>query len=199
MLSETYYPVPLAQSPSPTLGSPLVLIASDELSPEKRLPIEYQHQEQTRWCWAACMQMVLQASGIDVTQCAMAAAAWNRTDCCTTPYSDDCNKALDVVQISAEWTRYDHISNYVAAEVPFTTARDGIRDQQPIEAGLMWTGVSRGHAVVIVGYSEVDGEYLIVLDPELGLRSVAYRDLVTNFGQGKWRYSWTGIRSNGAG
>jgi hypothetical protein len=186
MLSQTYFPVSLARSAA--LGGPVQ---------EKRLNIGYKKQEQTEWCWAACIQMVLASDATSITQCTLANAAFNLTSCCQSPSSTLCNNPLEIFSVAAEWTRYHYLSTFVDAEASFATVRDGIRDNDcPVEAGLKWTG-GGGHAVLIIGYSEVDGQDLIVFDPFEGEKPVTYQELVKAYNRGIWRWSWTGVKRDG--
>ena len=189
MLSQTFFSLTIVPRASPdSLGG----------AQERRLPNEYKHQEQTEWCWAACMQMVLQANGTKVTQCALANAALALTGCCEHPSSSLCNKPLPVFSISAEWARFHHRATFVDASVPFKTVISEIRDNNnPVEVGLKWAMNRGGHAVLIVGYSEADAEDVIVLDPMEGERAITYNELVKAYNRGEWRWSWTGVKPDG--
>jgi hypothetical protein len=50
---------------------------------------------------------------------------------------------------------------------------------------------------LIIGYSEVDGQDLIVLDPFEGEKPITYKELVKAYNRGIWRWSWTGVKRDG--
>src|SRR4051812_28367077 len=63
-------------------------------------------QEQTNWCWAACMQMVLTKLGNAVQQCSLADSAHGQRGCCGAPSSRLCNKPVKASDIASEWRKH---------------------------------------------------------------------------------------------
>src|SRR3954470_6457479 len=77
--------------------------------------VPYVDQEQGEWCWAACMQMVLQAKGSSPSHCQMACQAFGHLTCCPFPSSSQCDLPLPIDSISSEWGRYGCSAFFVPA------------------------------------------------------------------------------------
>ena len=153
-------------------------------------------QEQTQWCWATCMQMVLRLFDPgDVTkQCGFANAAFGMSGCCTAPSSSLCNQPLPIISISPEYQKYNYRSTYHGAAVEFASLQGELDNGCVVEIGLRWTQ-GGGHAVLIVGYVVDDtGRHLVINDPWLGRIVVLFEELLTAYGKGQWGWTWTGIR-----
>ncbi|HEY1377033.1 MAG TPA: papain-like cysteine protease family protein [Gemmataceae bacterium] len=156
------------------------------------LNVPFLEQKQSQWCWAACIQMLLQKDG-DVTtqQCNLANAAFELNGCCSAPSSSLCDQPLPIAQVSSEWERYGYGSSYAPGSVNINTVKFEIGSQRAIEVGLKWNS-GGGHAILIVGWDE--GDYVVFRDPANGPGSSPIGEVITAFGQGQWGWSWTGIK-----
>ena len=156
-------------------------------------------QEQTEWCWAACMQMVFKKHGDLITkQCMIANAAFDLQGCCTAPSSSLCNKPCPILNIGTEWQRWGVLPALLTqSTVSFNTIKFELdpSQQRPVEVGIRWNG-GGGQAILITGWDEVNGvPYVTVNDPTYGKSQVEYETLVSHYnGTGSWKWSWTGLR-----
>lgn len=187
MLDRTFFSLAQGSSASAFLGS----------NKEKKLNISHIKQEQTEWCWAACMEMVQKFTNNAQSQCDLASAAHGQSECCKHPSSPLCNKPLAVVLIGPEWKKYGYSAPYHDGPAPFSELKSQILEyNRPIECGLKWS-TGGGHAVLIVGFSDDDGEFVNVLDPWENEKTLTYSEMVAAFGRGSWKWSWIGIGQNG--
>ena len=119
-------------------------------------------QEQTEWCWATCLKMVLEKNGDSSKhQCDFANAAYELTGCCLAPSSSLCNSPLPVLQYSQEYNRYGFGANYVGDSISFSAIQFEVNSGNPVQVGIAWNG-GGGHAVLITGWDE-DGSGDIVI------------------------------------
>ena len=71
------------------------------MPPGKELNVPLIAQEQNKWCWAACTEMVSRYYGNDkVYQCEMANLLFGKKICCKNPNSILCNKGCIFSRIS---------------------------------------------------------------------------------------------------
>jgi len=126
-------------------------------------------QESQNWCWAACIQMILNYQGLpDADQCAIVKKAFNIDLCDDRPA--DCNS----IQIGANGWSINQRS--VSALVDLTPSVYELIDQlakkSPVIIGLNMPGQNIGHAYVLTAiYFQYDQNlnkvpYLVILrDP----------------------------------
>ncbi|MEM7725857.1 MAG: papain-like cysteine protease family protein [Cyanobacteria bacterium P01_A01_bin.45] len=172
--------------PTPTLGgASSVLVNFPEII-----------QEQSEWCWAACIQMVLKYvdNSDSTTQCKIVSQGLGISGCCNNLSSSICNKPLQVPKVKEEWEKNGFSSIYNEFAIQFPTVVNEINQGRPIEIGWKYNGPG-GHALLIVGYDK-NNEKLFVNDPRLdGYRGyVDYSEVVSAFGEGSWEWTWTGIK-----
>lgn len=153
-------------------------------------------QQETRWCWAACMQMVLQSTG-GTTQCEFVNSAFGQTDCCSLPQrkSSKCNKRLEAGKIKDEWIKKGFKCTQVNGTISFTELQDEIKNERPVEIGLIMSG-GVGHVVLAVGWNVVGSvEEVIIYDPtpSKDIAIVPYDSLKKDYAGGKWWWTWIGI------
>lgn len=158
-----------------------------------RQPISFVQQEQSNWCWAACMAMVL---GPEPSQCSMANNAFDHSDgrCCFDGTTADCDLPLMVRRISEEWFRYDVEAVFTNGSLSEQGAAACLSNGNPIEIGIVWNG-GGGHAVLLVGHTQTEGgRRFTVYDPLEGIFVGSFSDILNAFGSGKWTWSWEIMR-----
>lgn len=158
-------------------------------------------QEQTNWCWAACVEMVLRYYGTSAArQCELANELFGRSDCCSEPSSPDCNKPCKIEDISNFYARRNIQSQFVDENVPFSTLQSEIDADRPVEILFQYKKKQkRGHLVIVRGwYTTKAEEYVRVNDPKDDNddlpRMVAYSELLNAYGEGKWTSTWIKIQ-----
>ncbi len=164
-------------------------------------------QERSRWCWAACAQMVADYYGSIVTQCALAHNLFDEEDCCESgsSFNSDCDQACSSAHVARRM--YPTVLNLGGdrrfASISFSEIDTEIAgNRRPVLVGLQWTepGMGGGHLVAISGFS-LDDEFpddgwLTVHDPLEGddpQIEVRYSYLESAYGLGEWRDSWVNI------
>lgn len=173
-----------------------------------RLAVPHIQQQRSKWCWAACIEMVLQYDSQKqaVGQCQLVNHAHGTMLCCTQlAMPQFCNKGLSVTLVAAEWGRQSYAADYIAGALPFADIAACIDGDRPFQVGLSFNAsspASIGHAVLGVGYRAADEDdddsqdFLYVNDPaSTGPRWISYSALRTAEGQGgQWAHSWNRIR-----
>lgn len=160
-----------------------------EACQERTLSLRYTPQVGRNWCWAASGQMVLELLGEELEaacQCRQAEQVLGVSGCCATPGacvpSDGLAKACDEPRWPAFVERPDRYG------FEYRTTCDGLPDRQddeacdakplgwhelaaeicagrPVLAALRPPGSSRGHLVVVKGFSTHYGRRVLVVDP----------------------------------
>jgi hypothetical protein len=168
----------------------ILLGSVGQLSP----PVPVRTQERRMWCWAACLEMLIEReSSVDTRQCQLASSAFGRSDCCLNADEPDCDRPLAASKVSGEMQKYGLSSTLQRSALPFGEVCGEIQANRPIKAGLSLP--AGGHAVLVVGYdTEEAGEWLLVHDPRDGLSRVRYSELLQAYGLGRWLLTWTSIR-----
>ena len=141
------------------------------------------------WCWAATGQMIMELLGEppnEACQCQQAEEVLGVKGCCVTPSSclpvDDLPARCDRPRWPAFVEKPDHYS------FAYTTTCDGLKDRQddpacerkpldwmrlttelcagrPVIAALRSRGSTRGHTVVVKGFSSRPERRVLVVDP----------------------------------
>ena len=156
-------------------------------------------QEQTNWCWAACIEMVLCYYGTSaVLQCELANELFSRSDCCSEPSNPECNKPCEIEDISNLYARRNIQSQFVDENVPFATLQSEIDAARPVEIVFYQRREQRGHLVIVRGWHTIEAEEFVhVNDPKDSTGAsgiVAYSELLDAYGEGKWFYTWLDIQ-----
>jgi hypothetical protein len=177
-------------------------------------------QQQSEWCWAACVEMVLTHYQIHAAQCAIVdkkrsfAATVNGAPgpCCGNEARfqlETCN----VDDIDDVWGKFGLTAtprgNPQSGEVTFQMIKDEIDARRPVEVAIRWhLDRPGGHAVLIVGWTTVNGqEAVLVNDPLptakmlLDLKgqsgTITMSDLQKASGHGTWEKTWIEIQPGG--
>ncbi|MFZ4671945.1 MAG: papain-like cysteine protease family protein [Flavobacterium sp.] len=102
-------------------------------------------QEYDNWCWAACIQMVLNYQGLYVNQCSIVKKAFNINQCV--------NRAADCNTIQTGTSGWNINGRVVQARVDFSASVYKLIDQlafkDPVIIGLNMPGQNVGHAYVL--------------------------------------------------
>lgn len=170
-----------------------------------QLTVPHVQQQRPKWCWAACIEMVLNAKTQRqaIRQCQLVNDAHGMFLCCTqNAIPQLCNMGLSVSKVATEWKRRSYDVDYSAGALPFADIVACIDRNWPFQVGLTYNSAI-GHAVLVVGYLAADDEdadigegFLYVNDPAWpGPRWISYSALQTAEGQGgQWAHSWSRIR-----
>lgn len=171
------------------------LKANRAIKPQK-LTVPMIGQDQTNWCWAACLQMVLAYTKQHHKQCDFASFALN-CFCCQIPVPYYCNSPLNAADISKLFTQYRINSAYTEGFVTFATLSAEIESRRPVEAGILWNDQT-GHVVLVVGTAIISGKQVVYInDPAWGCSSGGYTfsTLLSGFACGRWSASWTSLQT----
>lgn len=156
-------------------------------------------QEQSNWCWAACVEMVLYYyDELAVQQCELANELFGRSECCSEPSSPECNKPCEIEDVSKLYARRHIHSQFVDENVSFSTLQAEIDAGRPVEIVFYQRRKTRGHLVIVRGWHITETEkFLHVNDPKDSngaSRIVAYSELMDAYEDGRWMYTWLEIR-----
>jgi len=171
-----------------------VLAASNtfarEACQERTLSLRYTPQAGSNWCWAASSQMVMELLGLEhreACQCRQAEQVLGVAGCCATPSS--CVPAGYVAARCDEsrWPAFVERPDRYGFD--YKTTCDGLPNRQdddacdarplgwlalsaeicagrPVLAAFRSRGASRGHMVVVKGFSIHGGRRVLVVDPK---------------------------------
>lgn len=141
-----------------------------------------QHQQQTRWCWAAVAVAVnlYYSPASRWTQCSLANAALRQTTCCADGTSTPCNqpwyldKALQIV---------NNLALSVAGKAALGSVGSEIDGCRPLGLRIGWHG-GGGHFVAIYGCADTS---INIADPWYGNSIQNYNLFPTSYhGGGMW-------------
>ncbi|HKQ50800.1 MAG TPA: C39 family peptidase [Pyrinomonadaceae bacterium] len=163
-------------------------------------------QERDNWCWAACVQMVMQFFDQDVSQCQVASRFFE-DDACNDPDNsfDSAREAEEIEVVFA-----NQLPSVTSLHRPGTITFERIQseiddDHRPVAVGILWLrpdGVPRGgHLVLVKGWRTFAGrEFVKVNDPYYEDGDCSLSRLLHYYGpdddnlDGVWRHTWTDIR-----
>lgn len=172
---------------------------SEPIPTAKIIDVPQIAQEQTNWCWAACIEMVLRYYGMSAArQCELANELFSRSDCCSEPSNPECNKPCEIEEISTLYSRRNIQSQFVDKNVSFSTLQSEIDADRPVEAAFYQRRKEKGHLVIIRGWYITEAENFVhVNDPkdsDGASRIVAYSELLDAYEEGKWMHTWLEIQ-----
>ncbi|HUR82319.1 MAG TPA: papain-like cysteine protease family protein [Thermoanaerobaculia bacterium] len=157
------------------------------------LPVPFYLQQQSLWCWAACVDMaVVYYNTAAVQQCEIVNYTLARTDCCSNPGSGWCNTSIPGAWFAGIYNHYG-IANCVPSAAPatFTQVQAAIAANRLLAAGLSWTA-GGSHVTLVTGFSTDGGSFVLVNDPGFGGSMwVTYAGLLYGYGLGNWVETWT--------
>ncbi len=161
-----------------------------EACQERTLSLRYAPQAGSNWCWAASSQMVMELLGVEqreACQCRQAERVLGVAGCCAT--SSACVPAGDVPARcdEARWPAFVEKTDRYGFD--YKTTCDGLPGRQddeacearpldwqalsaeicagrPVLAAFRSPGATRGHMVVVKGFSIHGGRRVLVVDPK---------------------------------
>jgi Papain-like cysteine protease AvrRpt2 len=149
-------------------------------------------QQQTNWCWAACLRMA--ASAFDITapdQCTLATQFLpGASDCCSDGSTDACNQALDEHEIPNLYSSIALVADALASSgAPITEAMV----RMAASHGFALLMLDLGTAFHFVVVESVNGPTFQVADPNPDFSdaiAVGWNDLKTGYGNGNIAQAW---------
>jgi len=162
-------------------------------SESKILPVPEITQEELNWCWAGCADMVLTYYGEAITQCALAAWLFQMPDCCSAPSS--CDKPCQLSDVSRVYEQWEVQADFQCEAISAADLQSELDAGRPVAVAFQWTE-GGAHIVIICGWEQDQTGLLFNVndpDPAKGSSVHDYADLVSAFGLGTWRWTWTGI------
>ena len=152
-------------------------------------------QEQTKWCWAACTEMVLHYyDNPNARQCEFANWLFDQTQCCEDPANPACNQTCSGNDVQAVYANWNILSTLRERTVPFERLQKEIDAGRPVEVAFEWNGRG-GHVAIVCGWdTDETGPFVRVNDPAYGSGWVDYDELLTASGRGEWILTWIGIQ-----
>lgn len=166
-----------------------LVTAQEDIAPKVSLDVPQKKQETKMWCWAACVEMIMEYMGESVTQCEQANQRLNRADCCDEP--------APVVCVRGGWPqlfRYDVSSDSMDTALSWEDLKTQIDSKQPVLFSWKWK-LGGGHMMLAVGYAEP--HWVFVNNPwpphgeaelpEGDFQIMAYEEYVSGANHDHWR------------
>jgi Papain-like cysteine protease AvrRpt2 len=169
---------------------------------QRMVNIPHRPQRGRLWCWAACVQMVLEHNEIQLSQCNIVRRHLNDPQhvCAQDPNAR--NESCPAPQMRETWHRCGIPEvEPINWEIPMQTIKDEIAADRPIQVGIIWNE-GGGHAILIKGWAATSPEALLIDDPlrqssvgesKFGTGRATYDDLLDALGHGTWRYTWINL------
>jgi len=157
----------------------------------RRLDFVMQHQQQSRWCWAAVAASVAlyYDPASTWTQCEVANRQFKKKDCCGADASGPCNKDRN---LQSSLTIVGHLDPpFVVGPATFAQAQGETDGGRPLGVRTVWSNNRGAHFVAIIGYQPLF-EMLAVDDPKYGKSDVDYTAFCTDYqnGDGTWSHTF---------
>jgi hypothetical protein len=187
-------PVPQFLAPLTSLPAPGPATAALRAAPPgtgSLLGFDVEQQQQSNWCWAAVSVSVAQYYRRQTpwTQCTVAGAELNRSDCCGGGAGTGCNV---VWYLDRALTRVQSLRIRNAGSTPFADVQAEIAADRPLGCRIGWS-TGGGHFVTIGGWMLApDGtQYVDVFDPLYSYSQTTYQSFVSAYqGVGTWTHSY---------
>jgi hypothetical protein len=220
----TTTPIPIRVLPAPVTppgigpdppGAGKMNFDAAPAAPNNPLPISPVSQQESQWCWAACVEMVTGFLHAAKTQCEAVTQFPG-----TKPQGDpkpcaDSNRfqaiGCDIDEMGQVWSsvniNFDLIPKPGKPVLHFADLVVEINAQRPIEVGIAWHH-GGGHAILIKGYGEIDGKPAVWINDPLGATTMfgpkiqggegqmLLKDLREGYGKGRWVSSWINLTLN---
>jgi papain like cysteine protease AvrRpt2 len=160
----------------------------------KTVPMAFQQQQQSNWCWAACEAMVFSWNNFQISQCQIVGdRAFDKKNCCKNP--QDCDVTRTDQQISSDYSAWEYQYTYTAAQISINSIGNTIDVYSLVEVGFSWNG-GGGHVAIVNGVN-TDSNTVFVSDPgnDAPMGWINYASLQSAYGQGTWDATWNGLAS----
>jgi hypothetical protein len=193
-LKVTPLPIPLEQAPSEAEAPPPQLEFAAPVANSNPLPVPQVFQRTEKWCWAACLQMVLNYLGQGAQQCDVVDKAFGQSICCGAPDDPECNNSLGMWDIATAYTSCQLSASLVTSAVQWSYLDFEIKAGRPVQVGFDWTG-GGGHVAMVCGTGMAGTvPFVVVNDPKFGRGSVYYANLLSAYNLGgSWQWTWVSI------
>lgn len=162
----------------------------------QNLAIDHVEQRKSRWCWAACTQMVLTAFGQDVDQCQVASILFPDDACCATG-GNTCDKGCEKEDILPVYEQFNVTATLVedSDDIVFVEIRSEIRDRgKPVQVCIDWDE-GGSHVIIIYGWRVKGPNRFLRIHDSLnnGSGEIRISELRRYEGQGDWTLTWIGF------
>jgi Papain-like cysteine protease AvrRpt2 len=151
-------------------------------------------QDQTEWCWAACLAALAQfltRRSLDQCRVAELVLGFEPDQCCSD--LESCNVPRKPEEVDEALDRIGLTSDAPTGALDFGPLQQALR-QGTVAVGLTRTG--GGHMLLVVGAAQNDGvDHVDIRDPRLAVASVEYRFLRSDHTLGVWSHTWSNIRT----
>jgi hypothetical protein len=167
--------------------------------PVVTLPISQVFQEQEKWCWAACTEMILgfffQKAPKKCEIANWLLKAVKCCDCCDLPFDRSCNRSCGLFDVCKIFDGY-RLKHRLLKSCLFEGALlDELNERRPVLVGLTRAGGGE-HLVVLSGWGKTsDGVIYLCNDPDTGPGVVNYMGLMDANGTGAWFVTWANLET----
>jgi hypothetical protein len=168
-----------------------------ELHQAPALAVPHRQQERSRWCWAACAEMVVRYYGnSQLSQWDIARKMVPHRGVCSKEVVPSCNCPCSLEAIRPLYERLGIEARFIPSTIGFDLITQESDSKRPVEV-IFSHGPDSRHAVLIVGTVSMGNRKLVqVNDPELSEPRAAadFEDLQDAFGTGTWVSTFAGLQ-----
>ena len=177
-------------------------IVADSIVQNRIVNIKHRFQKGRLWCWAACIQMVLELNGTEMSQCAIVKRKLRNPNHPCGPNFQSRNESCDPEDMEQAWNDCGIQAEPKNGAIDMATIKEEIAANRPVEAGIIWH-LGGGHAVLIKGWAKTSPETLLIDDPLRdsllepdadGSGRATRAELVAAFGHGRWGLTWKNLQ-----
>lgn len=149
-------------------GLLVLLVPGCNLTDAGLAAVEEIEQEKTNWCWAACMQSILDYNGTTVSQCEEANWLFSSNNCCNL---NACNSGATPGEQQDVLDHWGLSSDLDYSTLTWNELKNEIDAGQPVSIGFSWC-TTGGHSLIIAGFCETGGtspsQLVLYMDPWFG-------------------------------
>lgn len=158
-----------------------------------KLPVPYEQQLLSNWCWAACATM---AAKNTKTQCDLGRVVFPTATCPPAQVSNGQADPNEIDRVLREAGRSPSASN---SAPPAQTADllNELSAGRPVQIGWQWDFSQGGHVVLLVGSDQIAAQTVFFIHDPLPSNEgggpyiqMTSSDLSTAGGRGRWIYVW---------
>ncbi|MBD2595167.1 hypothetical protein H6G74_12610 [Nostoc spongiaeforme FACHB-130] len=153
------------------------------------LDVQWSGQDQSQWCWAACIQMATAFyNTAALQQYEIVNYVLVRSDCGNNPTSGWCNTAIPLYQCVPAYQHYQLTCTQPLGQAAnFYYLQNCLNQNHLVEIKLNWTA-GGGHVALVIGFdTNIDpNPVLYVNDPWYGRVSGHYDWILNGYGLGHW-------------